>query len=337
MENNLPPQIAMSQMVFGFVTAKAIHVAAKLNIADLIAKNGAMDPSQLAQRTAANKEAIYRLLRALSSNGIFKEDQNGSFELTPLADCLREDSPTSMKATALSAGSVFYKAYNEFLFSVQTGEPGFNKAYGMSPFEYLTNNPEEGIIFDRMMTDFHGGETAPMIENYDFSTFNTVVDVGGGNGEVISAVLKKYQGTKGVLFDMPEVIKRSGDNIATSRLGSRCQLRGGDFFESVPTGGNAYILRHIIHDWNDKDAVIILKNCKNAMTPNGKVLVVEAVIPEGNDPHPFKWLDLTMLMIGGKERTKDQFEAVFSQAGLKLTQIIPITPAISIVEGVAIQ
>ncbi len=333
MENNLPPNVAITQMIFGFVTAKAIHVAAKLNIADLMASQGPLNSSELAAKTGAHEESIHRLLRALSSNGVFTEDQSGKFSLTPLAECLREDSPESVKATALSAGSVFYKAYNEFPFSVQTGEDGFKKAYGMGPFEYLTNNPEEGKIFDQMMTDFHGGETKPMVENYDFSIFKTVVDVGGGNGEVISAVLNKNPNSNGILFDLPEVIDRSGKNIEASGLNDRCTLAGGSFFESVPTG-DAYILRHIVHDWSDKDSITILNNCRKAMNPGGKVLVVEAVIPKGNDPHPFKWLDLTMLLIGGKERTSSQFENVFSKAGLKVARIIPITPAISIVEGV---
>jgi hypothetical protein len=333
MENNLPPNILLTQMIFGFVTSKAIHVAAKLNLADLIAAKGAMNTSEMAEKTGANEEAIYRLLRALSSSGIFIEDQNRKFSLTPLAACLREDSPVSVKAMALSAGSVFYKAYNEFLYAVQTGNSGFTKAHGMQPFQYLTCHPEEGKIFDQMMTDFHGGETQPMIDNYDFSVFKTVVDVGGGNGEVISAVLNKNPNTKGILFDLPEVINRSQGNIANSGLGNRCIVKGGTFFEAVPENGDAYILRHIVHDWSDHDAVAILKNCKKAMSPGGKVLIVEAVIPKGNDPHPFKWLDLTMLMIGGKERTKEQFGNIFSQAGLKLTRIIPITPAICIVEG----
>ncbi len=335
MDNNLPPQIAMSQMIFGFVTTKAIHVAAKLNIADLLAEYGPMDSSELERRTGAHGESIFRLLRALASNGIFKEIENGKFTLTPLAECLQEDSPNSTKAMALSAGSLFYKTYNEFLFCVQHGGGGWVKALGAPPFEYLQKHPEEGKIFDRMMTDIHGGETQPMVQNYDFSVFKTVVDVGGGNGEVISAVLNKNPDTKGILFDLPEVIQRSRANISASKLSDRCQLIAGNFFESVPNGGDAYILRHIIHDWSDEDAVSILTNCRNAMNPGGKVLVVEAVIPPGNDPHPFKWLDLTMLMINGKERTEEQFEDVFSPAGLKLNRIIPVTPAICIVEGIA--
>ncbi len=335
MDNNLPPKIMITQMIFGFVTAKAIHVAAKLNIADLIAANGPMNCSELAKRSGAHEESIYRLMRALASSGIFKEEVNGDFSLTPMAECLTEDHPDSTKAMSLATGNVFYKAYEELPYAVTTGDPGFQKAIRMPVFEWLGKHREEGRIFDRMMTDIHGGETEPMVSQYDFSVFKTVVDIGGGNGSVMAAVLNKNPGVNGILFDLPEVINRSHENIATWGLGNRCRLDSGNFFESVSTGGDAYILRHIIHDWSDSDAVAILNNCRNAMNPGGKVLVVEAVIPKGNDPNPFKWLDLTMLMIGGKERTKDQFEKIFSKAGLKLNLVIPVTPVLSVVEAVA--
>jgi len=333
MENSLPPNIAITQMIFGFVPAKAVHVAAKLNIAELIATTGPMKASQLAEKTGTHKESLYRLLRALASNGIFNENEDGRFSLTPMAECLQENHPDSMKAMAIAAGGLFYKAYNELLFAVHSGEPGWHKAIGMGPFEYLTNNPEEGKTFDRAMTNFHGGETQPMIDNYDFSVFDTVVDVGGGNGDVLSSVLKQNQGVNGILFDIPEVVARAMENISNNDLRSRIEINGGDFFESVPSG-DAYILRHIVHDWNDDEAIQILSNCRKAMNHDGKILVVEAVIPEGNDPHPFKWLDITMLMIGGKERSKEQFEDIFARAGLSISQIIPITPSISIVEGI---
>ena len=336
MENQLPSHIAITQMIFGFVPAKAIHIAANLNLADLIATEGPMTASQLAQKTGSHEESLYRVLRALCSNGIFEENAQGKIALTPMAECLQEDHPESMKAMAISAGGLFYKSYTELPYSVQTGKAGFEKALGMGPFDYLTKNPEEGKTFDRAMTNFHGGETQPMIDHYNFSTFDTVVDIGGGNGDVLSSVLTQNPGIKGVLFDMPAVVERAKANIANNGLTARCQLHGGNFFESVPSG-DAYILRHIIHDWNDQDATAILNNCRKAMNPGAKVLVVEAVIPKGNEPHPFKWLDITMLMIGGKERTSDQFEQVFSKAGLRITRIIPITPAISIVEGVVIE
>ncbi len=185
-----------------------------------------------------------------------------------------------------------------------------------------------------MMTDIHGGETEPMVAGYDFSEFKTIVDIGGGNGDLISAVLNKNPKAKGILFDLPEVIKRSHDNIAARGLTERCKLDSGSFFESVSKGGDAYIMRHIIHDWSDADAITILSNCRKAMNPGGKVLVVEAVIQDGNEPSPFKLLDLSMLLVGGKERTNKQFEYIFTQAGLKLNRIVPFQHDLSVVEGV---
>lgn len=336
MENGLPPKILMSQMIFSYVVAKAIHVAAKLNIADEIAANGPMDCFQLAAACGANVEALSRLMRALASNGIFAADAGGKYALTPMAECLREDSADSVKAMSLGTGNVFFSSMSELLHAVKSGEPGFNKAIGMPVFEYLGSRPDEGKIFDRMMTDIHGGETAPMIAAYDFSPFKTIVDIGGGNGEVITGILEKYPEVKGVLFDLPFVIERAGKNIASSGFQDHCHLVAGNFFESVATGGDAYIMRHIIHDWSDDDAVTILSNCRKAMNPGGKVLVVEAVIQEDNSPSPFKWLDLSMLMIGGKERTKQQFNDIFTGAGLKLERITPFQHDLSVVEGSAI-
>jgi ubiquinone/menaquinone biosynthesis C-methylase UbiE len=336
MQNNLPPRIIMSQMIFGLVVTKAIYCVAKLNIADTMAAEGPMNCSALAAKSGAHEESLYRLMRALASIGIFREDQGGNFSLTPLGECLRDDSPDSVKAMALGIGNVWFKAYAELLYAVQTGKGGFEHAVGMPVFDYLTANPEEGKIFDRMMTDIHGGETEPMINNYDFSGFKTIVDVGGGNGEVITSILKRHKEVKGILFDLPEVINRARQNITSTGLNDRCQLVTGNFFKSVAEGGDAYIMRHIIHDWSDTDAVTILSNCRKAMNPGGKVLVVEAVIQEGNEPSPFKLLDITMLMVGGKERTKKQFENIFSQAGLKVNGVVSFQNDLSVVEGVAV-
>jgi ubiquinone/menaquinone biosynthesis C-methylase UbiE len=334
MQNNLPPRIIMSQMIFGFVVSKAIYCVAKLNIADTLSAEGPMNSSALAARSGAHEESLHRILRALASIGIFREDEKGNFSLTPMGECLRDDSPDSVKAMALGVGDVWFKAYTELLYSVETGKGGFEHAIGMPVFDYLTTHPEEGKIFDRMMTDIHGGETEPMIKTYDFSTFKTIVDVGGGNGEVITSILKSNKNLKGILFDLPEVINRARQNISSKGLEDRCKLETGNFFESVSKGGDAYIMRHIIHDWSDPDAVTILTNCRKAMNPGGKVLVVEAVIQEGNEPSPFKLLDITMLMVGGKERTKKQFENIFSQAGLKLNRVISFQNDLSVVEGV---
>jgi ubiquinone/menaquinone biosynthesis C-methylase UbiE len=336
MENNLPPRLVLNQMLLGFVFTKAIHAAAKLNLADIIGSQGPMTSAELAKKSGADEESVSRLLRALASTGIFSIDENGKYTLTPLAECLKEDNPESIKAMAVVLGDMLYKGYDELLYSVKTGDRGFDKALGVPVFEYLTNNPETGKLFDRMMTDIHGGETQPMVDTYDFSAFNTVVDIGGGNGEVISAILNKNATVKGILFDLPEVIDRSNNNISAGGLSNRCQLVAGSFFDSVVKGGDAYIMRHILHDWSDTDAITILTNCRKSMNPGGKILVVEAVIQEGNEPSPFKLLDLTMLLIGGKERTRNQFENIFSKAGLKLNRIVPFQHDLSVVEGVAL-
>jgi ubiquinone/menaquinone biosynthesis C-methylase UbiE len=336
MENNLPPRLVLNQMLLGFVFTKAIHAAAKLNLADIIGSQGPMTSAELAKKSGAHEESVSRLLRALASTGIFSVDENGKYTLTPLAECLKEDNPESIKAMAVVLGDMLYKGYDELLYSVKTGDRGFDKALGVPVFEYLTNNPETGKLFDRMMTDIHGGETQPMVDTYDFSAFNTVVDIGGGNGEVISAILNKNATVKGILFDLPEVIDRSNNNISAGGLSNRCQLVAGSFFDSVVKGGDAYIMRHILHDWSDTDAITILTNCRKSMNPGGKILVVEAVIQEGNEPSPFKLLDLTMLLIGGKERTRNQFENIFSKAGLKLNRIVPFQHDLSVVEGVAL-
>lgn len=336
MENGLPPKVIISQMIFGYVISKGIHVAAKLNVADLIATNGPMTCAELSVQTGAHEESLCRLLRALASSGIFVMNENGKYDLTPMAECLLEHSPDSVKAMSLGTGNVFYNSMSELLSSVKTGEPGFVKAIGMPPFEYLGKNPEEGKIFDRMMTDIHGGETEPMLDSYDFSAFRAVVDVGGGNGEVITGILHRHPAVNGVLFDLPVVIQRSANNIAAAGLSDCCKLVAGNFFEEIAPGGDAYIMRHIIHDWSDEDAVKILTNCRKAMNSGGKVLVVEAVIQDDNSPSPFKWLDLSMLTIGGKERTRQQFEGILSRAGLKLDRIVPFQHDLSVIESSAI-
>ena len=334
MKNNIPPHQQLVQMITGYAVNQALYTAAKLDIAELIATNDNLSVEELAAKAGADPHALFRLLRALASVGVFKENDQGQFIMTPMAECLRYTHPHSVKAMALGLGKVLYPAYQELLYSVKTGKGGFEVYHGMPVFEYFNVHQEEAKIFDRMMTDIHGGETKPMIETYDFSGFEKIIDVGGGNGEVLCQLFRKLGNPEGVLFDLPHVIKRSKENLKSWGLKDRVECIGGNFFEAVPENGDAYILRHILHDWDDSDAVKILSNCCKAMKPDGKVLVVEAVIPPGNDPHPFKWLDLTMLLIGGRERTKEQFEELFDKSCLKLERVIPITPEVSVVEAV---
>lgn len=323
----------LNHMIFGFRISQAIYVAAELGIADLLIE-GPRTAEDLAEQTRTHSEALYRLLRALASVGIFAEDTHRLFSLTPLAENLRSDLSDSQRSFAMMAGAELYQAWGDLLYSIQTEKPAFTKRFGMPMFQYLAVNPERGKLFDAAMTGLHSGETAPMIDAYDFSQFQTVVDIGGGNGLVLAAVLNRHAALHGVLFDMPDVVERARLNIVSAGLSDRCQVVGGDFFASVPAGGDAYVMRHILHDWDDDEAVAILRNCRKAMLPGGKVVVVESVIPPGNEPSLGKWLDLSMLVShSGRERTKEQYRRLFAEAGLTLHRIISTTVETSMIEG----
>lgn len=320
------------QMFGGSWITQGIWVAAELGIADLLI-DGPRTAGELAEKTHTHGNALYRVLRALASVGIFAEDAHGRFSLTPLADLLRTDASASQRSFAIMMGAEFHGAWGELLHSVRTGEQGFEKKFGVPFFQYMTERPERGKIYDAAMTGVHGGETEPMLDAYDFSPFQTVIDIGGGNGLVLAAILQRHPTIKGILFDLPAVADRARSIISGAGLSDRCQIVGGDFFSSVPVGGDAYVMRHIIHDWDDDEAIAILRNCREAMNPEGRILVVETVIPPGNEPCFGKWLDLMMLVVGGCERTEEQYRRLFSEAGLKLNRIVPTALEISVIEG----
>src|SRR5262245_18122965 len=324
-------KVHMNQLIRGYWTTQAIFVAAELGIADLLA-GGPKHPEDLGKAAGVKGDMLYRVLRALASIGIFAEDAEGRFALTPLAETLRGDS--GQRAYARLHGQELYLSWGKLLEAVRSGEAGFVEASGMPIFEHFTKNPERGAVFDKAMTGHHGPEAEPMLDAYDFSGFKELVDVGGGNGSLLTAILKRHSQMRGVLFDLPRVVARAGDTMNAAGLGDRCRVIGGNALESVPTGADAYLLRHVVHDWRDEDAAAMLRNCRKVMKPDGRVLVVEIVVPAGNDPSFAKWMDLMMVTYGGKERSEKQYRALFAAAGLKLTRIVPTTAGISIVEGV---
>jgi SAM-dependent methyltransferase len=324
-------QQLLKQMTGGWIT-QAIHVASELGIADLLAE-GARTAAELAHRTGTHDDALYRVLRALASVGIFAEDSDGRFSLTPPAEYLRTDRPDSLRAFGIMLGAEFHQSWGELLYSAQTGEPGYQKRYGLPFFQYMTEHPDRHAIYDNAMMVHGIAETEPMLNAYDFSVFGTVVDVGGGNGRMLAAILGRHPAVEGILFDLPAVVERSRTIISGLGLSKRCQIVGGDFFTSVPAA-DAYVLRHIIHDWDDKDAAAILRNCRDAMNPGGRILLVETVIPPLNEPCFGKWLDLMMLIVGGRERTEEQYRRLFRQAGLTLSRIVPTAHEVSVIEGV---
>ncbi|HEX4145399.1 MAG TPA: methyltransferase [Pirellulales bacterium] len=327
------PQERMNQMLTGYWTTQALYVAAKLGIADLLT-GGPRSADDLAQATKVHAPSLFRLLRGLASLGVFAEDGERRFSLTPLAQCLRSDAPGSQRSLAIMSGEEHYQAWGELLYSVQTGKTAFDKLYGMPVFDFLSQNVEQAKAFDGAMVGVHGRETAAMTDAYDFSGIGVLADVGGGNGSLLTKVLQKYPAMRGMLYDLPGVTERAKSNLQAAGLADRCQVIGGSFFESIPTGADAYLMRHIIHDWEDEKATTILRNVHRAIGSEGRLLVVEGVIPPGNGPCFGKLLDLTMLTIpGGQERTEEEYRTLFKAGGFQLTRIVPTQAEVSVIEG----
>ncbi|GCL46282.1 O-demethylpuromycin-O-methyltransferase [Microcystis aeruginosa NIES-3806] len=332
----LPLHLQLTQMVSGYWLSQAIYAAAKLSLAEHLSK-GAKSCQELASLTETNPAALYRLMRALASVGIFQETESQQFILTPLAEHLSSDHPRSVKATAIMLGEApHYQAWGNVLHSIKTGQPSFDDVFGMGVFEYFQTHPLDAEIFEQSMNSFSLSEEKAILAVYDFSEFQTLVDVGGGYGEMLGTILEQYPQLKGILFDEEYVISHCQPTLEKHGIVDRCQTVGGSFFESVPSGGDGYLLKHIIHDWDDRRAIAILKNCCQVLDSNGKVLVLEMVVPAGNNPSAAKMLDLNMLVMcpGGKERTAEEFEELLSQAGLKLNRIIPTQEDICIIECV---
>jgi hypothetical protein len=321
-------------MLSGYWLSTSLYVAAKLGLADLV-KDGPRTVQDLAESTGAHGRSLYRLLRALASVGVFAEDDQGRFGLTALAERLRSDVPGSQHALALMMGEEHYRAWGELEHSIRTGQNAFEKVYGKGIFDYLAHHPDLARIFDAAMVGVHGQETPAMCDAYDFSAFGTLVDVGGGNGSLISLVLQRTPRLRGVLYDLPHVVERAKENLRHGGVLDRCATVGGSFFESVPGEGDAYLLRHIIHDWDDGRCLQILGNIRKVIPPTGKLLVVEGVVPPGNGPSFTKLLDLTMLVVpGGMERTEQEYRDLYARAGFRLGRIVPTRSEVSVIEGV---
>jgi hypothetical protein len=329
------PRVQLLRMMTASWLSQAIYAAAKLELADRLA-GGPQHPDELAQAADADPKAVYRLLRALAGFGIFVEDEAGRFSLTPMGELLGSDRPDSVRSLAVMMGEELYQAWGSLLYSVRTGQPAFEQVFGKTLFDYLKSTPESGATFDACMGTIHGAESDSVVAAYDFDSCRTVVDVGGGVGSLLQAVLRSCPDVRGVLFDLPEVIERAQESVTTAGLDGRCELVSGSFFDSVPAGGDIYLLRHVIHDWDDEKAANVLRNCRQAMPDHGRLLVVETIIPPGNEPGVGKVLDLNMLVVvGGQERTRAEFESLFASAGLHLKQIIPTSvPRLSILEAV---
>jgi hypothetical protein len=331
-----PPPATLLQMMTGYWVSQALHVAAKLGIADLLA-DGPVDCEDLAAATDTHAPSLQRVLRALASVGVFTEVSPGSFALTPLAELLRTETPGSMRALAIMYAEEQYRAWGGLLHSVRTGEMAFDHQFGMGYFEYLAQHPEADRVFNEAMTGWTHQLVGAVMDTYDFSPFKTIVDVGGGYGALLTAILRSNPGTRGVLFEQPHVVASAEEQLVAAGVADRCTFVGGDFFAAVPTGGDAYVLSQILHDWDDERCVAILGQCRRVMPDHGKLLVVELVLPEGDEPFLGKWLDLHMLvLLGSRERTAAEYDTLFRAAGFKLARVVPTPPGPSVVEAVPV-
>lgn len=330
------PAAALTQMIFGKWVSMAISVAAKLRIADHLADRS-QTAEELAAQTGADPRSLFRLLRALASVGVFASNPQGQFRLTPLGELLRTGVPGSLRGVADYCGADWsWRAWERLMHSVQTGETAFDHVFGERVFEYLAKRPEESAVFNEGMTGFSGIASEAVTLAYDFSPFRKLADIGGGHGFLLATVLAKYPTLQGILFDSPHVVAGAGSLLQEFQVADRCQIVGGDFFSQVPSGCDAYLLKHIIHDWNDADATRILRVIHAAAHPGTRLLLVEMVIPPGDTPHPGKLLDLEMLVVAsGQERTESEFRELLKAAGFRLLGVTATRSPASIVEAVA--
>jgi hypothetical protein len=329
----LTPTDQLLALASGAWVTQMIHVAAELGVADHLA-GGERSVESLAVACGADADSLFRLLRGLASLGLFRETTPRHFALTPLAALLSSDHPSSLRQFARMLGEEHYLSWDDLLHSVRTGENAFRHRYGCSVFEWYLQQPRRAEIFDGAMGDFSRQETDALLASYDFAGVRHLVDVGGGRGELLQRVLRAHPHLHGTLFDQSSVV---APVAVPADLEGRLTLRGGDFFAEAPAGADAYLLKHILHDWGDEACLRILAPIRAGLAPGGRVLIVEQVIPPGNDPFPGKLLDLNMLVMteGGKERSADDYASLLERAELSLRRIVTTASAVSVVEAEA--
>ena len=330
----LPPHVQLIQMGTASWIAAVVYAAAKLGIADHLAAEP-RSAIELAGTTRTHAPSLHRLMRTLAGLGILTERDAQRFALTPLGEALKTDAPGSARATLMAfCAPAFWHSWEEITYSLETGKTGFEKACGMPLFEYLAQHPEEASYFSQAMVGFHGAEPPAVARAYDFSRVKTVVDVGGATGNMLAAILSHHAAPRGVLFDQPHVVGDAPALLKARGVEERVTIDPGDFFERVPAGGDAYLLSHIIHDWNEDQCLTILGHCRNVIKSDGRLLIVETVLPTGDTPHQGKVQDMVMLVIpGGQERTEVEYASLLSKAGFRLSRVVPTESVVSVVEA----
>lgn len=329
------PRNQIMQFATGYMPAVCLHAAAELKIADLLA-GGPRPVAELARAAGANEDALYRVLRALACIGVFTETAPGIFANTEASELLRAGTPGSLREIVLWLADPFHlRVFAEFLHSVKTGTTAIRKATGLEAFDYLQKDAAEHAVFNAAMTNLSEWLTGPVVEEYDFGGLGTLADIGGGHGFLLTAILQKHPALRGIVSDLPGVVAGAKPRIDSMGLASRCEIAGGDFFQNVPPA-DSYMLKSVIHDWDDARSIAILKNCARAMRgAGGKVLLIEFVIDPGNEPGLGKWIDMEMLaMAGGRERSERDFAELFAQAGLRLARIVRTKSPLCVIEAV---
>ncbi len=323
---------AVRRLVMGFRASQLVHVAARLGLADLLA-TGPRPAADLAEATGAHPQALSRLLRALSTFEIFAERPDGKFESTPFAEPLRRGQP--LHRLALIYGEPWlWQAYGNTWHSVMTGEPAFDAVHGQPLFDYLEHHPDAAAAFDQAMTAYSAQEAAAVLAAYDFSRIDLVVDVAGGQGRLLAAILAQQPQANGLLFERPSVIDRAREVLEQEGIVGRCALQSGDFFDAVPSGGDLYLLKSVLHNWSDEPALAILRACRAAMRTGSRLLVIERVVADGSEGAEAKLFDINMLVvIGGLERSAAQYRQLFERAGFDLQHVIPTRGVVSLLEA----
>jgi hypothetical protein len=332
-----PPHLELIGMATAIWKARALYAAAHLGLADLLA-GGPQDIAALAARTGTHPPSLHRLLRALASFGVLTENEPRRFALTRLGAALRQDAEGAARSTVLTlAGDWQWQAWSHFLASLTTGRTGLAAATGQELFTYLAAHPQDSVRFDDAMVGLYGGLWAAVVAAWDFSPLRSVADIGGGVGLLLAEILSAHAHMRGLLLEQAVTAVKARQVMEQRGLTRRCEIVAGDFFAAIPPGHDAYMLAHVLHDWDDAQCLSILRGCRKVMHHDARLLIVETVLPDGDAPHPGKLLDLVMLTVtGGRERTEQEFADLLAAAGLRLERVVPTAAEQSIVEAVVI-
>ncbi|WP_119390598.1 methyltransferase [Taklimakanibacter lacteus] len=331
----IPPSAQLVQMASAYWVSCIVHAAAKFDLADKLA-SGPKTAAEIAGPLKLHAPSLHRLMRSLAGLGILTETEGKRFGLTPLGEALKTGAPGYARSSILTVcGPWFTGAMEALASSVEDGRTAFEKINGMPAFDYLGKHPELASLFTETMVGIHGGEPPAVARAYDFSKLTTIVDVGGANGNMLAVLLSLHPHLKGILADLPHVVKDAPSFLEAKGVAERIRIEAHDFFKSVPEGGDAYILSHVIHDWSEAQCLTILRLVHKAMKPDARLLLIEMVLPPGDEPHFGKILDMVMLALpGGEERTSEEYEKLLAKAGFRLTRIVPTESTVSVIEAV---